>query len=522
MTKASMLFSRSQFGSQTKQTQNRPTKHHGRTSSACFVGLYDFCGLIRPLLQLFVVGSGVVMSLLTGVSTSAYAMSFDWGGTYRLEYTSVDKPSLVRGAPGKSYFLNHLNLRPKILAYDGVEVVSNIELLGNSAYPDSQLGTWYGSGSRSVASNSSVVNTNQNSSNLQVNQLYLMASQEFGSLLAGRVPLHFGLGMTTNSGTGPFDHWNQTRDLIGYKFIIGNFFFMPMIGKIYDDGLQSGGDSTEQILHVEYDNPETESAIGFFYTRVSTSPETNDAASAFGGTAVYGYQVARTNMFLARGFEGFKFKMEVGFDGGSTGLVNSAGDDVKVSAYGVVINMDFPSAQSRWQWNVRLGLASGDNPNTSSFEGYYFNRNYDIGLILFNHPLGSYDVLRTAPYRYKTACGNSSAPCSNYPVVSAADEETVSNAYFLAPSVTYQWTDRWQWVNTLVWAQAQANPIVGEEPGRSIGYEWDTGLMYKVSEKIRWKTDLGLFLPGSVWRAGSQGLENGFNTALRSAVSIGF
>lgn len=462
--------------------------------------------------------------LLVSVSTSsAWAMAVDWGGTFRFEYTDVDKPALSSGTSKKSYILNHLNLTPKIIATDGLNVVANIEVLPNSLYPDSQLGAWFGSGTGTVNSNSAVVNTNQNSSQIYVNQLYLQATQEYGALLAGRAPLHFGLGMTQNSGSGLFDHWNQTRDLIGYKFMIGNFFFMPIIGKAYDASLAAGGDVTDQIWHLEYDNPESESAIGFFYQRRSSGVSSNDTAAAFGGTNLYGYHVASSNVFLARGFEGFKFKMEVGFDAGSTGLVDAAGDDIKLSSYGLLFDLDFPRPESRWNWNVRLGLASGDRPSTATYEGYSFSKNYDLALLMFNHPMGQFDILRNQAYRYRTACNGTASPCPGYSVSQAADEDTISNSYFIAPRLSYKWNDRWDWVNSFLWAQLQTNPLTSQnDPGTALGFEWDTGVVYRPHEKVRWKTDLAFFFPGAAWKGGSNNFDNSFNLGMRSALAVSF
>ncbi len=165
----------------------------------------------------------IVFSFLT--SNTANAMSVDWGGTYRFEYITVDQPNLSsttsRGT--KSYFLNHLSLAPKIIAIDGLNIVANIEAFPSTAYPGSQLGSDFGNTSTTTSYSGG---TSQGASSVEVNQLYMNWNHEYGAMVAGRAPIQFGLGITHNAGNGLYDHWIETRDMVGYKFLIGNLSIM--------------------------------------------------------------------------------------------------------------------------------------------------------------------------------------------------------------------------------------------------------------------------------------------------------
>lgn len=461
----------------------------------------------------------LIVGWLFALASSASAVTLDWSGTYRLEYMQMDRAYLDSGRGAKSYVLQHLNLSPKLVPVDGYNIVANFEILGNPNYPASQVGQYFGAGQES-------------STNMQVRELYLRVDQEYGEITAGRAPLQFGLGMTYNAGKGMFDHWEDVHDMVGYKFIVGNLSFMPAIGKPFEYSAAQGNKITELIADVDYTNPETESSFGVFYRILTSSKESNAAYRDFDTTvnpnytatsADSGWSTTSTNVYLARGWDSFKFRMEAGFNSGSTGLKTSTGSDIKMNGYGIALEMEFPTVESRWQWMVRAGIASGDNPTTDNFEGFFMNRNYDMAFLLFNHPMGATDVLTTNAQRNKdlrTTCA--APPCPRIPNEEAVDEETISNAVYLSPKVDYIFSDRWDWRNVFTYAQTQANPSrTGASVANDLGYEWDTGLIYKPHERVQWLNELGLFFPGGAFKDTAPN-GAGFNWGFQSKAAITF
>lgn len=489
-------------------------------------------GLMKKLF--FLVG------ILVGLSSTAHGMAVDWAGTYRFEYTEIDKVYLEAGGGRKAYLLNQLSLSPKIIAADGFNIIANFQVLGNANYPDSQVGQQLGHGvnrgdAAGMNGTSSNVNSqNQGATNLQVRELYLRVDQEYGEIVVGRAPVHFGLGLTYNAGKGAFDHWGDVHDQVGYRFMIGNLSVMPIIGKPYDYSPAQGRDVTDVMWNIEYNNPETESVFGVFYRTRTSSQASNDAYNVYDVTvnpdytqtsAASGWSTTHTNILLARGWESFKFRMEAGFDSGSIGINNQAGDDIKVNGYGIALELDFPRPDSKWQWGLRMGMASGDNPTTSNYEGYHFDRNYDLAFMLFNHPLGGYDALTSRAQRnrdLRSACA--APPCSAIPSEEALDEETVSNAIYISPRFTYQFGDKWQWTNTLTYAQAHANPsrVPDNDVAMDLGWEWDTGLVFRPHERIQWVNEIGFFFPGGAFKEGSVGRDAGFTYGFQSKAAISF
>lgn len=474
-------------------------------------------------------------ALMTGTGLSAQALSIDWSGNYRIEYTEVDRTSLDDPHLRKSYILNHLSLSPKIIANDGVNIMGRFEILPNTQYPDSQAGQTFGQGPQKAGATSStkddsaVAGDKQGSAQIRVNQLYMMINQEYGAFVAGRAPLDFGLGITHSAGNGPFDHWYSTRDMLAYKVLIGNFSFMPILGKVYDQTVSQGEEATDVIWHVDYTNPETESSIALMHQTRTAGTEANDApASQYGpGGAVIGrWNTQLISIFLSRGFENMKFKIEAGFESGSTGVRLSNGEEVELNGYGIATEFDFPRPESKWSFNLRAGIASGDNPSTTNYEGFHFHRNYDIAFLMFNHPLGRYDLLRTYAQRGPNrTC--TTAPCSPYETDEALDDETLSNALYVSPKIVYGFADKWEWTNRITWAQLQTNPLASNtgtsvDVAKDLGFEWDTGLVYRANERFQWVNEIGLLFPGSAWQGGTRNYGNGFTYGFNSKAAISF
>ncbi|WP_374029244.1 hypothetical protein [Bdellovibrio bacteriovorus] len=478
---------------------------------------------MKMLKKNFLKALGLSVALL---STTANAMSLDWNGGYRFEWTEVDKPSLGSPSERKAYGLNYLYLSPKIIAADGVNIISRFDIMNSSNanpdYQNSQLGEIWGLNQNTSAATS----TNQGSVAVRTSQLYLNVNQEYGALIVGRAPFDFGLGMTYSSGKGAFDHWYDTRDMVAYKVVIGDWFIMPMIGrKASTNGYGQGGTISTLGAQLQYESVENKSLLGVFMEQVKGSQGSlgYDAGqiAAFGGTAVGSdMSIQRTNFVLGRGFDSFGFKLEAGFQTGETGVTTASGSNVSVNGYGIAAELYFPRVESKWDWTLKAGMATGDDSGSSEFSGYAFNRNYDVGMLLFNHRLGNKDFLNTNVYRTgvdPVVAGNGGIE----DVGNSADDEYLSNAFYLAPSVGYAWNEKVDVRNTLVYAQMMNSAKNSVDSAKDLGLEWDIEVIYKPIERIQWVNQLGLLFPGSAWKDGSQ-FENSFTFGFASKAAISF
>ncbi len=435
------------------------------------------------------------------VNITAHAISIDWTGGYRIEYVDIDRPSLSEPGNKKSYGLNYLYLQPKMIASDGINIISRFDVLGSevAAYKNSQLGSFIGSG---VTSGKNTTAQNSESSNLRVSQLYLNINHEFGSLVAGRAPIEFGLGITHNSGRGVFDHWMDTKDMVGYKFNVDNISFMPILSRNQQTDFEIGRTISDQIFVFEYNNKDIGAKAGVFWQNRNTSIDTNDTVVAPVGipnavTRTGGYSSKTVNMYLERKWTAFEFKLEASFLTGQTGAVTATGEEISLNSYAVATELLMPANDSSWEFGTKLGVVSGDNPTTASYEAYQLDRNYDVAILLFNHRMGRADF-------FNTGILHTSDTASGLTTSNSADDEAIGNAMYLAPSFKYLWNEKLDLKSTVIYAQLMTNPDNNYlDFKKDLGLELDIELIYKPRERVTWSTGLGILSPGGAWSGGS-------------------
>jgi hypothetical protein len=421
---------------------------------------------------------------------------------------------------------------PKIIAADGVNIISKFDVLGQDTgpYANSQVGQIWGS-NNNVGTPATVPNTNANTisatssrnqgaTNLKVSQLYLNINQEYGALVVGRAPFQFGLGMTYNSGAGLFDHWYQTRDMVAYKFVVGDWSFMPMSSRVYSESPALGNSINEMGAQLLYDNKDNRTTLGLVYNKTNAGSAANDASMAvFGADStkpIGSVDLQRTNFYYGRDWDSFGFKFEAGFETGATGLQNANSQGINISAYGAAMELIFPKTEtSKWDYNFRLGMASGDNPDSATYEGYQFDQNYDVAMLLFNHRLGQKDFFGTNRIK------DGSLTVSN-----SVDDEAIGNTMYISPAINYAWNDRLDLKNTFTYAQILHTQKNSVDAKKDLGLEWDIELIYKPVDRIRWVNQIGLLFPGPAWKNGDDpttgNFQNGFTYGFASKAAISF
>lgn len=463
---------------------------------------------------------------LSFLQFKSYATSIDWSGTYRFEFNQVDKTSLAKPKGHKSYGLNTLILGAKLIPTDGVEVVSQFNVFSNphAAYQSSLMGNQWGNSyptdNSSDGSRTNAYSENSASQNLKVLNLYMQVFQEYGTFIVGRAPIDFGLGMTHSSGRSIFDHWQSNRDLIGYKFIIDSFYFMPILTKVHDESPAQGGDITEQILHFKYDNKDNGTVLGLWHQTRKAGESSNDSIPANaataklpGGSTVTGpLSTQNVNFNFGKTWNEFSLAIEAGFATGETGVSNAANEEIKMNGYGLLLEADYKPSESSLSYKLKAGMASGDDPTTKDYEGFQFNRNYDVAMLLFNHRLGQYDVLTSNLIKDTTSLNNANS----------LDDEAISNALFVAPSINYKWNDKFDITNTFVYAQTVVKPTTRPDYSNQLGLEWDIAFNYRPRKNIEWINEFGILFPGKAFREGDLGRENATTFGIASKAAISF
>jgi hypothetical protein len=143
-------------------------------------------------------------------------------------------------------------------------------------------------------------------------------------------------------------------------------------------------------------------------------------------------------------------------------------------------------------------------------------------MLMFNHRLGGADFFNTNAVK-PVASASSGATLG---VGNSADDESVGNAFYLAPSVNYTINERFNLRNTVVYAQLMNTLQNSVDAKKDLGLEWDIELVYKPIERVQWVNQLGLLFPGEAWKNGTGAsggnLGNDFTFGFVSKAAISF
>lgn len=450
----------------------------------------------------------------------------EWSGVYRMEGNFINNPDLNAHHKQLAYGLSTLILRPKIVAGDGLTINGQFNILNNAAEPNSQLGAVMGGGVGTAtptgASNSNSMSQTMKNDTISIAQLFITYNNEYGQLIAGRAPLQFGLGITHNAGRGLFDHWYDTRDMVGYKFIVGNLYFFPMIGKANEGALNNNDDLTDYMIHVQYDNPESDVEMGVFYQIRKGAQMSGDAPAGtatnmpLGGAGAKstGEVDARTaNIYALRDSENIRLGLEASFQTGNSGVLTAGGEKVTWGGFGVAGELEYRPEDSKWKYGIKAGMATGDDPTTDAkYEGYIFDRNYDVAMLMFNHPLGQYDVLGSRIVTGDPRTGGK---------VNSVDTEAIANTLYIAPNFKYAFNDRWSMNHALTTGWLNNGQIANKSVSKGLGYEYDLSVTFSPRKGVMWVNQAGLLFPGEAFKGGGT-YDSSFAFGLISKAAISF
>ena len=459
-----------------------------------------------------------VLLALTLVAASSFAADLNWRGQYKFEGVSL-RGAPLDGTQTKEYFMHHLILRPKIIAADGLNLYGRFDLLNND-YSDS-LGHKGGEFFGARTSTAGTTSGQQDPEFMEINQLYLTWLQEHGSLIVGRMPLEFGLGLSLDAGEDQFDHYLDNVDGVGYKIVMGNLYFLPVYGKYGEGNLSQEDEIYQYYAQVQYENPDTELSLGLVYdVRVATSDGNDAPGGPYDPTAATTdpadgeWKTENIGLSLGQKYELGRLDVEAGFYRGSTGVQASNGNEISIDAFAVVAKFMTENDGSKWNWGLTAGYLTGDDPDTEDvYEGYVADRNFDVGLLLFNHPIGGNGVLGTSDFYINNRTSLAANNRQNLP-----DVDALSNALFLAPSLKWQFKEKWALKGTLLWAQLN-QPQYGEADA-GLGTEIDASVIYSPHKSLTWTLDAGLLLPGSAFEVYGDPASPSFNDDLEMAYLI--
>jgi hypothetical protein len=449
-----------------------------------------------------------------------FAGDINWSGRYRVESQLLHNPYLSSDdSHSYTYLQHHLTLSPEIVAADGLVIRSRFDIFNNADYNNSQFGDYFGgSGGSANTSKNRAATGEVDSGTLAVTDLYLTWNQQYGSLLVGRAPLQFGLGITHNAGNGEFDHWYDRRDLVAYKLVMGNFSFMPMYGKVKEGDPQEDDDIQDLMLQAMYENLDSDLTLGFFLQKRDATGSANDidTTQEIFNQPVQGstgkLDLTTYNFFVKKKNGPLTIAVEASMQSGKTGLTDTDGEEIQLGGYAFVGELNYVRPDANWNYDLKAGLVSGDDRGTAKYEGYLLNRNYEVAMILFNYVLG--------------AEGSSTLGNENYIRATTKNQRVdvgqISNAIYLAPGFQWKWSDKWGMNGRFTYAML-SKPADGQD--RDLGYELDTGVYYNPLERFHIRLDAGYLFAGDAFKGstndpGSNPVKDAYGIMTKAALSF--
>ena len=453
----------------------------------------------------------------------------EWSGVYRFEGVLLDNPSLIKnGGDSKDYATHHLVLKPKMIVADGFEINARFDgfngATDQNVHPNNQIGNAFGASSSNNDQYYSSAAGNAGADIIEITQAYLTYSHNFGALIVGRAPVHFGLGMSYDSGDDLFDHWYDTRDLIGFKVHFGNIYVFPMYAKLNEGAIgRKSSDAEDLRFQAEYDNKDKDIKLGFLFSEKKAKANNHDYPVLI-DNATYSrandLKIRSLSFYLKKDLENLDYGLEFSYVSGDTGLVNTSGQEVDIQAFGIAAELDYEMPKHSLSFGLRAGYASGDDKQTNDkVEGFIFNRNYDVGMLLFNHPLGQQDLLGVQSFLRK-GYGVNNPATPNSSRLEDFDVESISNVFYIAPSVKYDINDKINIKSTFITGFLVEDAQGFTDMDTALGYELDLSVSYQPIKRVHLMLQGAALLPGSAFEAGN--VDSKFTYGLMGKAAVNF
>ena len=486
--------------------------------------------------------------IAAGIQPAA-SLDLDWSGQFRGEsawfpnYTADSDGSPFRDATREAangYYIPaagskkanfqtvFLRLTPKVIVNDNVTLKTEL-WLGNpitgfygSAYPGS------------TRTDQRFFNSNfSQGSSVTAQRFWGEFTSDFGVLVVGRAPLHWGLGLVHHSGDAIFDRYQTTGDVIKLNAKFGNFSFIPSTTK-YDFGNAVGGvfstaaptsraggmGLSEYSIALKYENAEEdmEGGVNFVRRIAGAQNQTPWINGQSGGMAhsiwdIYGKKKAG--------------KFKIGFEAPifSGNIVG-----IPYKAFALAGEVEYQASEA-WSFNVKGGKVPGQpnsgNATTTKWNMVYFHPNYRLGLIMFN-----YQLRRFAGPNNVNPQGTT-APST----VESIYDNPITNANYINVGGAYT-TDKWRFGLNFItasadetaqsgrfffntWNRAYHSSAATKNQGTGLGSEIDLDIAMQWDEMTHFGLGMGYFMPGSFYAFSNSTADNKTNAVFATVFRVG-
>jgi hypothetical protein len=306
---------------------------------------------------------------------------------------------------------------------------------------------------------------------------------KIGLFRFGRMPLHWGLGLWQNDGLGLNQDFGDTADRISWEHTIQKVWVRAGVD-VHAEGLVARSDDTFAIhAAAAYRTERMQGGLHFQYRR-----------SAFEGGAFDLFTIDGA-FDLHFGPVGLAGEVVTHIGGGD---LPSGLDSVRVLSVGAVL--DASVKLEKFEIHLEGGVATGDgNPNDNNLRGFTFDRDFNVGLFMFEQPLPT------------LAAAVPSADNGGRSFEVAQTGRAVGNALYLRPRFAYRPVPGlWLEAQLLAARAAKVTDAQREAGRRSYGFEIDLGARYEALRHFELGATFGLFLPGDYYRNYTDDIYSGF------------
>jgi len=470
--------------------------------------------------------------IFSGFTHQAKALDLDWHGQFRTEtnwiygYSHSNLLTTPLATTDQGYFIPlngdspasfqnlFLRLNPRVIVNDNVSIYSDL---------------WFGTPDRGIfggdqPTSSTVNQTNTGTALISASTMYAEVATDFGTLLVGRLPLHWGLGVVWNTTEDGFDRMPSTADGFRLETKLGAFKVAPAMYK-YREGTNYGGSgdfngtssgfssASDYSLALTYNNDDEQMDLGLLFLRRLSGMQASvvDPFSLTGTTTGYSYNV--WDFFVKKKTGIFTVSAEIPIVTGFVGNKN----------YNTVAGALKADAQMDDHWKIKFdgGLAGGQETlpagaASGKLTAFYFHPDYRPGLLMFN-------------YNFRNFSDKSASPYNN----------PVTNATFFSLGFDYasnKWTHGFQWLYAVAnkvadgaaggsyfnsWdGHYKANNPGATAQSKGLGSEIDYSLNYSWDEALKFGLMMGLYFPGKFYEFSNSATPNVTKTAFGTGLNM--
>jgi len=290
----------------------------------------------------------------------------------------------------------------------------------------------------------------------------------------GRMHLHWASGIWRNDGTTTQEmmaNHGDSADRIAWELLVEEEFLVGLAMDVKSQTFLNEKD--EEIGYsgqLVFRNETTEAGFVSEY-RHTASDSPNERFNLFTIDVTAGSEMGNLDVRIEA----------VGQFGG--GALPEIGDGVSVTSFGALLELGLIA--DPWQVGLDFGMATGDeDPNDLRFKTFTFDRDYSVGLFLFEQPM---------PMLGATVASEVNGGRDDGYV---ATGDALANAVFLKPQMARQLGKGWTVDASALFAWAAKLPeSMGDQ--RSYGIEFGTGMTYTGIDHLEFNARVSALNPGT-------------------------